>query len=126
MARSMRVSPFYKRNRIRDTMVADICDLVGLEGDAHKKVEIAHLIVRTILQTIVKAVRKGEKVKISGFGTFHRMRFPSHRRDKRNFAKGTHAMRQMRAKYYARFTPLPPLKRFVAQGFSDLSESTYK
>ena len=85
-----------------------LVNLVAAKAHASKKE--AREVVETFLGEIVKALKKGEKVVLSGFGTFKVSRV---RKDKTVTIPGKNKKVVVKAHKTARFVPGKPLKKQV-------------
>jgi len=76
---------------------------------AHLTKKAAREAVETFLEEIRKSLGKGEKVVLSGFGTFR----PGHVKDKPVIIPGTKVRQMVKAHRVARFTPGKTLRKAV-------------
>ena len=84
-----------------------IIDLVAAKAHLTKKA--AREAIEIFLEEIVKALKKGEKVVLSGFGTFKVVKV----KDKPVIIPGTGEKRIIKSHRAPRFTPGKPLKKEV-------------
>lgn len=80
-----------------------------IAAKAHLTRKGAQESIETFLSEVTKALKKGEKVVLSGFGTFKIVRV----KDKPVTVPGTGRRTIIRSHLAARFTPGKPLKRAV-------------
>lgn len=84
--------------------------IIGLVSvKAHLTKKAAREAIETLLEEITKALKKGEKVVLSGFGTFKVVKV----KDKPVTVPGTGERKVVRAHRAPRFSPGKPLKKEV-------------
>lgn len=103
-----------------DDLAIVVADLLGMsyQGRTSKPYKI----VRAIIKTIIDALRRGEKVKIVGFGTFwvktraSRTNFPTHKYA--GWTEGRiHGKLTYPAKKYVWFKPAKNIRREINHGY---------
>lgn len=103
---------------IKQDLVYEIRDLLGLEHHTNVRVSKAARIVNAVLDTIVAALRRGESVFVPGFGKFTlRRRVPLGRGCRYFYGRknGPVLYRRLPAKSYVHFQPAKPLLRSLNQ-----------
>lgn len=85
----------------------DLVDIVARKAHLTKKA--ARESVDTLLDEVTRALKKGEKVVLSGFGTFKVVNV----KDKPVIVPGSGERKVVKAHRAARFTPGKPLKKIV-------------
>lgn len=84
-----------------------IVDLVAAK--AHLPKRAAREAIETFLGEIAKALAKGDKIVLSGFGTFKVVKV----KDKKVIVPGTGEQKMVKSHRAPRFTPGKPLKREI-------------
>lgn len=85
----------------------DLVDIVARKAHLTKKA--ARESVDVLLDEVIRSLKKGEKVVLSGFGTFKVVSV----KDKPVIVPGTGERKVVKAHRAARFTPGKPLKKIV-------------
>ena len=86
----------------------DLIEIVAQKAHLTKKA--SQEAINTFLDEIFKSLVRGEKVKISGFGTF---RIGEIKKDKEVVVIGTNDRRTVRAHHVPQFRPSKPLRKAV-------------